>query len=319
MKNFLLIVLLLTAVLSNGAGLTGADKEATVYPIAVLPFEERGANVKELGAQVSDVLFAELVGNGNLMLVDRAELSKTISEQSLSVTGVVKPEEAVQVGQMTGAKLLVSGSVLQVDKQLYLVAKIIGTETTRVAGTSVNGKASDELGPLVKKLAGQIAITIAEQAPTLVAKQVSQRDRIEHLRQQIGDRKLPIVRVEISERHVGQVTIDPAAQTEIALMCHALGFEVIDNQEAAVGAADVLISGEGFSETAGRIGGLISVKARVEIKAVDRITGKVIVADRQTTRVVDATEQIAGKTALQEAALVLADRILPKVAQSAKR
>ena len=74
---------------------------------------------------------------------------------------------------------------------------------------------------------------------------------------------------------------------------------------------DVMIEGEGFSEFATRRGGLVSVKARLEIKAKDRATDKVIAVDRQTAVVVDLTDQIAGKNALQSAAAQIAERLLP--------
>jgi hypothetical protein len=63
-----------------------------------------------------------------------------------------------------------------------------------------------------------------------------------------------------------------------------------------------------------RHGNLISVKARLELKAIDQATGKVVAIDRQTTVAVELTEQIAGKTALQEAGAMLAERMLPKIA-----
>jgi TolB-like protein len=292
---------------------TGQEKAPPVYPTALFPFEERGAGVKDYGAKISDILFAKLVARPELYLVDRAELKKTLEEQALNISGAVKPGEATQVGQLTGAKLLVTGSVLQADKSIYLVAKIIGTETSRVAGASVNGKTSDELAPLVEKLADALAETIAKQADKLVPKTGNTKDRIEAMNEKLKKAKRPVIWVRIPERHIGQPALDPAAQTELIRFCRGTGFDVIDAEEGSKGKADILVTGEGMSELAGRVGNLVSVKARVEMKAVDRQSGKVLVADRQTTVVVDLTEHIAGKSALQQAAATLAERLLPKL------
>src|SRR6476660_5518980 len=133
------------------------DKAPEIYPAALFPFEERGAGVRDVGAKVTDILFAKLAARPELYLVDRSDLKKILGELELNISGIVKANEANKIGQMTGAKILISGSVIQVDKKTYLVAKIVGTETSRVLGASVDGKSSDELGPLVEKLAEQVA------------------------------------------------------------------------------------------------------------------------------------------------------------------
>ncbi len=291
------------------------DKAKRVYPLALLSFEERGLGAKEMGPKVADLLYAQLAARPELYLVDRADIKKTLEEQALSVTGAVKPDDATKVGQLTGAKLLVTGSVIHVDKQLYLVAKIISTETTRVAAASVDGKVTDELGPLVKQLAEAVATTVDEKAEKLVPAVAEPQDRLAAVAKQLKKGKRPTVCVQISERHVGRPAIDPAAQTELTLFCKSTGFPVIDAAEGNVNAADVIIKGEAFSETAGRVGSLVSVKARVELQAVDCSSGAVLAADRQTAVVVDLTEQIAGKAALQEAAAIIAERLLPKLAE----
>mgnify|MGYP006196476807 CR=1 FL=1 len=119
--------------------------------------------------------------------------------------------------------------------------------------------------------------------------------------------------IDIPERHIGQVTSDPAAETEMALLAQAAGFEIIDAKEGSAADADVLITGEGFSETAGKLGAMTSVRARLEVKAVDRKTGRVLATGRHTAVVVGSTEQIAGKSALEEAGAELAERVLPKL------
>ena len=301
------ILLLMSATAAWGA--------ETIYPAAILPFQERGAEVRQMGSQVTDLLFADLVADPKMYLLDREDLDKVLKEHELNLSGLVKPSEAIRVGQLTGAKVLITGSVLQVDSKLYLVAKIIGTETTRVVGASVSGSARDNLDGLVKQLAEQVAKTVQQRAGDLVAKPITHEDRLANLKKTIGAAKFPKVRVEIEERHVSQLTIDPAAETEITLFCKELGFEVIDPQAGNKGEAEVLLVGKGFSEFATRHGNLVSVKARLELKAVEAATGHILATDRQTAVEVDLTEQIAGKTALQAAAAEIAERLLPKLAK----
>jgi hypothetical protein len=213
----------------------------------------------------------------------------------------------------------VTGSVVQVDKRLFLVAKVIGTETGRVVGASVEGVASDDLGTQAGKLADAVDEVVKKNAEKIVPKAVPAVDRIAELGKRLGKGPRPVLLVQVGERHVGQPTTDPAAQTELMRYAKGAGFEVVDADEGGKSKADVFVTGEGFSEVAGRVGGLVSVRARVEIKAVDRKTGKVLAADRQVAVVVDVSEQIAGKAALQAAAAELAERVLPKLVKVEKK
>ncbi len=303
---------LLTLVTVPAAG-AKQPKKTSVYPVAILAFSERGPDVKDLGPQITDLMFANLASNPTMYLVDREDLDKLLKEQELNLSGAVNPAEATQVGQLTGAKIIITGSVLQVGNKLYLIAKIIGTETSRVVGASVNGRVQDDLDELVQQLAGQVAKTSGERADDLIAQPKSRDDRIAALRQEIGRAKSPVVRIEIDERHVGQATIDPAAETEFTLYCTELGFDVIDPDVAGRGKPEIVIKGEGISEYCTRHGNLVSVMARLEVKATDTTTGRVVAIDRQVSVEVDVTEQIAGKAALQEAAACIAERMLPKL------
>jgi len=295
-----------------------ADKAKTVYPAAVLPFSERGTDEKDAGAKVTQILFAGLAGNDSLYLVEREDVEKLLQEMHLSKSGVVKSDEAVEIGRLTGAKLLITGSAIQVDKSIYLVAKIISTETSRVVAASVKGPSSGDLAALAEKLAEEVGRKVRDKAGELAPAALSRQDLAAELKRQLGGKRLPAVWVNIAERHVGQPTVDPAAQTELTHLLVETGFAVIDPKEGSRAKADVLLEGEGFSELGGRIGPLVSVKARVEVKALDRASGKVLAADRQTTVVVDLNEQIAGKAALEKAAADIAKRLLPKIAAREK-
>lgn len=117
---------------------------------------------------------------------------------------------------------------------------------------------------------------------------------------------------------MGQVAVDPAAETEISLFASESGFPVFDTESGGTSKSDVRIVGEAFSEFAGRRGNLVSVKARLEVKAIDRATGRMIATDRQVTVAVDLAEQIAAKSALQEAGARIAERLLVKLAPHAE-
>ena len=315
---FAVTAIALTTISSVTAQDSNAD-DTSVYPVAILPFQERGRDSAELGPQVTDLLFAKLVVNPDMYLVEREDIKKLFEEKELNLSGLVNPAEAIQVGYLTGAKIIVTGSVVVAGDSQYLVAKVIGTETSRVLGASAKGRVGDDLDAMVEELAEGVVKTISEQADKLVAKPVTQKDRIAELKKALGKGKRPSVWIEVEERHVGQATIDPAAETELALICKELGFEVIDRKAGNRNEADIALIGEGFSQFAARHGNLTSVKARLELKALERNTGRVVAIDRQVSVAVYLAEQIAGKTALQEAAANIASRLLPKLVKQKKK
>jgi hypothetical protein len=151
---------------------------------------------------------------------------------------------------------------------------------------------------------------------TLVVTLPSHEDRVEALKKVLKDVKRPVISVRIPERHYGGAIADPAAETELGLILQQCGFTLVD--EKSDQKADIEITGEAFSAQAIRRGNLISCKARVELKAQNRVDGKILAVDRETSVAVDVAEQTAAKSALQNAAAELASRLVPKLAGAAK-
>ena len=283
---------------------------------AVFNFQTTGEGLNGKGAEVAVLLNAHLSSaTPDVILVERQELDKALGEQELGLSGTVTPDSAARVGALTGAKVLITGRLFDAGGKYYLVAKIIGTETSRVYGESVVFDDLAALDKAVGDLAPKIATDLRDHAGALVAKVEDPAAHLERLRKIVaGHAPLPSVSVVITEQHIGRAVIDPAAQTEMKLVLQQLGFEVID--PAVNGRqADVQINGEAFSELAGRHGNLVSCRARVEIRVVRPAGGKLLLADRQTDVAVDLAEHIAGKDALADAATHLMDRIVPKLAE----
>lgn len=284
--------------------------------VAVFDFESREEAVKDFGAKIATLLNAHLSTDPNLILVERAELEKALGEQELGLSGTVSQETAAKVGHLTGAKVLITGKVFKADKDLMVVAKVIGTETSRVYGELTKGPSGTPLDDLAKQLAQKISTTMASKADTLVAKVQTREDRVETLNKTLKDLKRPSVSVRIPEQHFGGPVVDPAGQTELAMILQQCGFTLVDEKSSQK--PDIEITGEAFSAYGVRRGNLISCKARIEVKAQARGDGRIIVVDRETSVAVDITEQTAAKTALQNAAAELASRLATKLAKESK-
>jgi len=280
-------------------------------PIAVFDFESKDEAVRDLGPKVAVLVNANLSAEPNLIIVERAELEKALGEQELGLSGTVSPDTAAKVGHLTGAKVLVAGRVFKTDTELFIVAKIIGTETSRVYGEMVKGGANAAISDLSESLAKKIAADVTQKGDTLVAKVETHEDRVAKIKKALGDKKLPVVSVKITEQHFGQHVIDPAAQTELSLILQQCGFTLADDNSTNRPAIE--ITGEAFSEFGMRKGNLQSCRARIEIKVRDVASGKIISVDRQTSVAVDLAEHIAAKTALQNGAGELAERLIPKL------
>jgi TolB-like protein len=286
---------------------------ADVLTVAVFDFESKDEAVRNLGPKIATLVNANLSAEPQLITVERAELEKALGEQELGLSGTVSAESAAKVGNLTGAKVLVTGRVFQVDNRRVIVAKIIGTETSRVYGEVVNGKPDADITDLSVELAKKIAAVVAQKGDTLIAKAETRQERIAKINAALGDKKRPSVSVRIEERHFGLSVIDPAAETELSVILQKTGFTLIDDQ--STNKPDIEITGQAFSAYGMRKGDLISCRSRVEVKAHERSSGTMLAVDSQTSVAVDIAEQTAAKTALENAAVGIAERLAPKLAR----
>jgi hypothetical protein len=303
------IALILALLLAAGTTVRAATND--VLTVAVFDFESKDESVSGLGPKVATLVNANLSAEPQIITVERADLEKVLGEQELGLSGTVDPNSAAKIGQLTGAKVLVTGRVFKADNQTIIVAKVIGTETSRVYGEMVQGGSSATLVDLSSGLAKKIAADVSGKSDTLVARVETREERITKLKKALDGKKLPVVSVKINERHYGPHIIDPAAETELSLILQQCGFTLADSNSTNKPAIE--ISGEAFSAYGMQKGNLISCKSRVEIKARDLETGNILVVDRQTSVGVDIAEQTAAKTALQNATDILADRMIPKL------
>ena len=139
----------------------------------------------------------------------------------------------------------------------------------------------------------------------------------------------PRIMIIIPEQHLRRQIPDPAAETEIIRQFAKERFYVVDQNQgkqiryndetlaaargdleaaAAIGrkyGAEVIITGEAFSEYVSREKGMVLCSARVEIRAIKTDTAQILYADAKDTSALAVSENIAAKRALQKAASLL--------------
>src|SRR3954466_6399660 len=164
--NTLLKLILTAIILLTAPALHAAE----VLTVAIFDFESKDEAVRDLGPKIATLVNANLSAEPQIITVERAELEKVLGEQELGLSGTVSADTAAKVGHLTGAKVLVTGRVFKADKELIIVAKIIGTETSRVYGELVKGTGSASISDLSAELAKKIGKIVSEKGSTLVAK-----------------------------------------------------------------------------------------------------------------------------------------------------
>lgn len=287
-----------------------SEETAPIIPVAILPFESGSDEFKDIAKQAPDLMVTLLSTDPSLMLVERVEIDKLLSEQELGLSGAITYQTAAKVGQLTGAKILVTGRIFGVENEKVFLAKIMGTETGRVFGEMVSSPKDQSQVTATQTLATKLLSTIKNQTKALVAPVVEEKDLIATLQKQIAGKKLPTVSVSVHETTISSLVPNPTVGTELSGILTQLGFTVVDPVLAGK-PADITLTGQAVSDLGLRKANLVSAKGRVELKATNSQSGQILLSDKQVEVAIDLSDAIAQKSALEKAAKALAERIVP--------
>lgn len=98
---------------------------------AVIDFEQKGVQEfkgKQVGEIVAEWLITALVRTGRFEVVERAQMQKILQEQQLGQSGMISQESAAKVGALLGVKVIITGSVIQLDTLYEVNARLINVE-----------------------------------------------------------------------------------------------------------------------------------------------------------------------------------------------
>ncbi len=279
---------------------------------------------------LTDQINTMLAALPKVTIVNRDQIKKVADEHKIALTGLVETASAVKLGKVLSAQYIVVGRASKIGHTFYLVLKIVDVETT--VQTTVSAKGSVEKG--FETVLERLGTPLKEKVRKLQQPRVAAKDTaLAALRKAAKPLAGKVVLVKIDETHINRPLKDPAAQMAVTNRLKSLGFVVIVPKAPRPGwkqallesgryvekKVDYLLEGDGVSAFAIRTHGLISCRARVELRLIALPGRSITVTDRGVAARVDLVEALAAKAALEDAGVNASDAVILRLAKDVKK
>jgi len=112
--------------------------------IAVVEFADLEGNVTNFGRFLAEELITRLHETEKFKVIERQLLNQVIKEQKLTLSGIVDPNSAKQLGRVLGVDAIVSGSITDLGKTVRVNARLISTETGEIFAVAAREFVKDQ-------------------------------------------------------------------------------------------------------------------------------------------------------------------------------
>jgi len=137
--------------------------------IAVVEFSDLQGNVTDFGRFLAEELITRLHATRKFRVIERLLLNRIIAEQRLSLSGLVDPNSAKQLGRLLSVDAIASGTIAELAQSLRVNARLISTETGEIFAVAAVEIFKDE--SVMRLMAsGAITASAASGAGTTVAR-----------------------------------------------------------------------------------------------------------------------------------------------------
>ena len=292
-------------------------------PIRVAVFDLEVLKGVELdSAALTDQINSSLAGIKGVTIVNRDQIKKVAGEHKASLAGVIDSDSAVQLGKFLAAQYVIVGRASKIDQTHHLLVKIVDVSTTVQTTVSAKAQAAGGVSALIENLNSTMGPKIKElQKPMRTPADDPAFAKVTEAAKPLVNK---VFLVDISETHINRPLADPAAQMAVANRLRSVGVEVIIPKDPPEGwkkslletgkfgdkKVDYMVEGEGTSAYAAQMEGIVSCRARVELRVIAVPGRNVTVTDKGIGAKADLVEALAAKAALEEAGVKAIDAIL---------
>lgn len=145
-----------------GIPLSAAAQYVTTKTLAVSAFTTSNPDSTDawIGEAIADMVTTDIAATKRIRVVSRSDLKTILAERKLTNSPMTRDEDRVKLGNMVGARLVLSGTYTIMGDDIRLDAKVYDVESgSSQGGASVQGK-KDKLFLLEKKLAMKLFNTL---------------------------------------------------------------------------------------------------------------------------------------------------------------
>ena len=156
-KNIFLLFCLLFVVTSGTLAALQDD-----YVLAISDFtNSTGAfSMDKYETSLPEMLKTELSHSPDITVVERSKLESVYQELALAQAGMISSEEAMQVGQLAGARFVVTGELSKVAGRYRIDTHIVDVQTGKVFGEKVTGEGEAAMETMVRMLSNNIIVNL---------------------------------------------------------------------------------------------------------------------------------------------------------------
>ena len=304
-----------------------AGEKAKLRPIRVAVFDFDVLKGVDLApAALTDQINTMLAALDQVTIVNRNQIKKVADEHKMALSGLVDAASAAKLGKFLSADYIIVGRASRIGQTDYLVLKIIDVSTTVQTTVSVKATAEKGVEALLESLQGLLKPQIVKLQRPLPPEVDA---ALAKLRQAAKPLAGKVFLLDVTETHVNRPLADPAAQMAIANRLKSVGIEMVVPKDPVGGwkrslletgkygqhKVDFLLEGEGTSAHAAEIQGIVSCRARVELRLI-AVPGRIVsVSDKGVAARVDLVEALAAKAALEDAGINAADVVITRLAK----
>ncbi|MBM9500641.1 penicillin-binding protein activator LpoB [Leptospira sp. 201903071] len=100
--------------------------------MAILPLLNENGSVTDLGSYIAGQLLIQMNEPGKLILVEKSQLNRLIDEQTFQKSGLVLSDKSLEIGKISGADLILLGSVQFSDQTFVLQLRVVSLQSGEI-------------------------------------------------------------------------------------------------------------------------------------------------------------------------------------------